>query len=129
MSVGVTKRVSFQLNGRPIAKGRPKTTMKSGKPVTFTPSRTRAYERMVVAAIRYQLPDDVLEGEHLSVEISISTKRRLTGDLDNYAKAILDAIVTSGLIVDDNRIDHLSVSRVVVAWADDRTYVEIAELT
>lgn len=128
MSVETKKRVSFRLNGRPIAKGRPKTTMKSGKPVTFTPARTRAYERMVVQTIRWQLPDDVLEGEHLAIEIHISTKRRLTGDLDNYAKAILDAIVTSGLIVDDNRIDQLVVSRVVVAWEDDRTYVEIVEL-
>jgi Holliday junction resolvase RusA-like endonuclease len=50
-------------------------------------------------------------GSRLAIDIFIETQRRLTGDLDNYAKSILDGIVKGGLIEDDSQIDQLRIGR------------------
>ena len=60
---------------------------------------------------------EVLQGA-LAVELSVICKRpvKLTiaipkGDVDNYAKAALDAVNDAGLWEDDKQVTHLTVSK------------------
>jgi len=89
---------------RPRAKGRPRVT-KTGH--AFTPKETKKYEQDF--ADMYEGP--LYETELLSVKLAFTTagteifiepvkpnvnvnqpKGKLTGDIDNYAKAVLDAL-------------------------------------
>jgi Holliday junction resolvase RusA-like endonuclease len=54
-----------------------------------------------------------LEPRRLSLRVSPATSLRpkgLRGDIDNYAKAALDAMVESGLLADDRLVTTLGVS-------------------
>jgi Holliday junction resolvase RusA-like endonuclease len=49
--------------------------------------------------------------EPVKVAITLSSRTSLRGDIDNYAKSILDGIVKGELIRDDNLIEHLVVTK------------------
>lgn len=114
------RRINLEIPGRPIAKQRARA--RGGQ--FYTPAATRNFEDMV-AFIARAVPARDLSGE-ISVEIAIRTRRALRGDVDNYAKSILDGIVKGGLLRDDREITSLCISKnLAVADEDDRTFVEI----
>lgn len=108
-------RISFEIPGRPVPKARPRVT-KTGH--AYTPKSTQDYEKAVrlswyKAAGRYKYP----QGTPLSVAIIAyfqipknTPKKRIAEtlaqpytsrpDLDNVAKAILDAL--NGVAYDDD---------------------------
>lgn len=104
-------RVVFQ--GAPIAKQRPRMT-RSGR--AYTPQRTKDAERRI--AEQYEGP--LFEGD-VCIDICLTkdavavtiwdadyTPVGMRGDIDNYAKTILDAL--NGLAWNDDRqVAHLSV--------------------
>jgi len=61
---------------------------------------------------------------HVSVSITLCAKHRLAGDLDNYAKSILDGMVKGEMIKDDRLVDKLVIERVEQADVDC-SYVEV----
>lgn len=112
--------ITFEIPGRPIAKQRAR--MRNGQ--FYTPAPTRHFEESVAWSARATGVRD-LSGD-LHVEIGICTKRPLRGDVDNYAKSILDGLVKGGLISDDREIVSLCIGKSrTVASEPDRTLVTV----
>lgn len=115
-----SKHVSFEIPGRPVAKQRARA--RNGK--FYTPAPTRRFEELVAWHARTVGVRD-LSG-NLYVEIGIYTHRPLRGDVDNYAKSILDGMVKGGLISDDREINCLSVQKgKALSREQDRTLVTV----
>lgn len=97
----------FTLDMIPVAKGRPRVTMRGGKPATYTPTKTVSFEQAVAAAARAAMGTAILEGP-LRVDIlavlprpaSLMRKRDPEGlvwapkrpDRDNIEKAVCDGM-------------------------------------
>lgn len=112
--------VTIEIPGRPVAKQRARS-IRPG--VFYTPTRTRRYEELVAGRARDA--GTKIKGE-IVIEIALMTRRRLTGDIDNYAKSILDGIVKGGLIDDDSEVVSLSISKSrVIAEETDRVWVTV----
>lgn len=113
--------VKVEILGEPVAKGRPRATSFQGRARTYTPAKTRNYESHVreVAAGRMQelglapfrRPVEVEIGAVMPVPRSWSAKKRAQAiagvvahvsrpDLDNIAKAVLDAV--NGVVIEDD---------------------------
>ena len=93
---------AFVVHGPPVPKGRPR--MWSGGHA-YTPKRTRDYEARVKDRARASVPSDWPKDKQYSLTIKVyrHTKR---GDLDNFVKAVSDAL--NG-----------------IAWTDDRGVMEL----
>ena len=101
-------------NVRPKAKGRPQFNRKTGN--VYTPKTTREYENQ----IKSMYTGPLFKEEILSVKIKFSIdgtqielevlknkeKSKLTADIDNYAKAFLDAL-NGVAYTDDKQIVNL----------------------
>lgn len=99
-------KISFNVPGRPVPKGRPRVTRHG----TYTPKATLEYERSVLDSWRDQsgqfFPDGtpltVIVTAHFPIPESASKKRRAAlegaphtqnrGDIDNVVKSVLDAL-------------------------------------
>lgn len=112
-------RVKFEILGRPVAKERARTM----KGYTYTPPRTRAYEEHVAMVARST--GKTFDGD-IRVFIDLRSKAKLRGDIDNYAKCVLDGMVKGGLISDDRQIVHLNISK-INGYSDDRVLVEVVD--
>jgi crossover junction endodeoxyribonuclease RusA len=107
------KTVTFTVDSRPVPKGRPRMT-RYGR--VFTPKRTLDAEALVAAAYprrRGKFKGTVsvkmrftIDGTEITIADYVDTESRLKGDIDNYAKTILDGL--NG-----------------VAWGDDKQVVYI----
>ena len=88
----------------------------------------RAYRLAVAAAVREQHGSgDPLTGR-LSMTLRAYPPDRRRRDVDNLAKAILDAIEHAGSVyINDSQIDHLSIRRMAVA-KPGRVEVSIGEI-
>ncbi len=87
---GVTWRaMTFTVPGKPVPKGRPRTVRRNGRVITFTPARTRRYERIVgICALAARPVGWPLDARY-RVVLSVSGANP-RADLDNVAKAVLD---------------------------------------
>lgn len=81
---------------------------------TIMSKRGREYRKEARAAIANQLGNTgvVTTGDRLSVEVLLYPPDKRKRDIDNYNKALLDAITHTGRIwQDDSQIDALTVKR------------------
>lgn len=94
------------VGGAPVPKERPRVV----RGHAYTPGRTRAWEETIAVAWRQAYPGfEPLEGP-LGVHVLLVSPKLLTGDLDNYAKSVLDGL--NGLAwVDDQQIVHLELEK------------------
>ena len=118
--------VSFTIYGRPIAKGRPRFT-KSG--YAYTPQATVNYENLVKMSYTEQTKGAWFEDsaivatlvvhcpipkstpkKNIPAMISGETRPTSRPDLDNIAKAILDAL-NGVAYTDDSNVIELSIQR------------------
>lgn len=119
---------SFAIEGSPVAKGRPRLTVRGGHARAYTPAKTRSYESMVAERAREAFGDaspfagPVEIEAHFSIGIAKSWKasvRRaaLDGtkypgkpDIDNYLKALADGL--NGIVyADDSQIVSARVTK------------------
>lgn len=70
----------------------------------------RIFRENVGARVAEQLPGVQLS-ERLYVECVLHPPDKRVRDLDNYMKALLDAVTHSGLWIDDSQIDQLCLFR------------------
>jgi crossover junction endodeoxyribonuclease RusA len=74
-------------------------------------AKGREYRKAAVAAV----PNDAKYGAaRLFVELWLSPPDRRIRDLDNYAKAVLDALTHAGVWDDDSQIDRLAINRCAI---------------
>lgn len=104
--------LTFFVEGKPVPKGRPRLGAGGH---TYTPARTREWENAVsIAALGAALGREPWPaGEPLRARIEVrlagyAAAARARGDLDNYIKAVLDAM--NGVIYADD-------AQVVVIYA------------
>lgn len=112
--------VTATIAGRPIAWART-ATVAAGRRVTparYAAWKSRAAELLAVAgrygwleppvAVRVVVRSDGVEITAVG-QGGGERPRGITGDLDNYAKAALDALTAAGIIGDDDEVTRLEV--------------------
>ena len=114
----IPKRLMFEIPGEAVAKARPRVVTSHGRNLTFTPQKTKSFENLVKLMYVNQCKNQKLEGAisatiHIFRQIPKSTSKKkrenwlmgkypvtTKGDLDNYAKSILDSC--NGIAFDDD---------------------------
>lgn len=89
--------MKFQLTGKVVPKARPRFNGKT----SYLPSNYRQWKQDAKTQLTSQsIPDEPLE--EVSVSIALHGKHSRRGDLDNISGSILDALVASQILRDDN---------------------------
>lgn len=122
--------------GTPVPKARARTVAQGGRVHAYTPEATKAWETKVQLWARraaLYIPDAPLAGP-LAVTMVFYLPRpqrckrehpSVRPDVDNYAKAVLDAL--NGVVWrDDGQIVQLAASKV---YGDPRVEIEIREVS
>lgn len=132
--------VEFRIRGRAHPQGRPRFS-RSGR--TYTATADREWHEKVISEWRRCSGRRILDGpyvvaieiheqrpkSHLAADGSLNHTGRKSpvptrGDLDNYAKGVLDALVRQDVIPDDRYMVELSVTK---AWTDGgEGYTDVA---
>lgn len=89
--------------GRPV----PWQRVRTNQGRFFKPKSTRDYEESV--AWECKLRNEVWGNAECEVDIELCAKKKLQGDPDNYAKAILDGLQIGGMIHNDKQVRVLVV--------------------
>ena len=118
----------FWLDGDAVGKGRPRVSTIGGRPRLYTPAKTAAWERQVADACQTAMGSLAPTESAWAVRIEISCRipaswprkrreaalqgREIPGkpDLDNVAKAVLDAC-NGVAYIDDKQVVRLTVSK------------------
>ena len=105
---GAGSTIEFFVPGRPVPKGRPRVT-KSG--FAYTPKRTREWESVVAWHAKLARGfRPIIEGP-VAVRLAFCGAR-VTADIDNLAKAVLDAM-NRVVYLDDRQVRDVRATREV----------------
>lgn len=129
MNEGEMMKVSFVVKGKPVGKQRPRTVRNkyTGKTLTYTPNKTKAYENEVARGYR-RISNHMFE-DAVAVNIIVFVKhpKRRTyqrptvkPDIDNIAKTILDGL-NGVAYADDKQVIKLSIEK----FYDDDDYMAV----
>ena len=104
--------------------GPPRAWARAGSHGTqrFTPARVAEYEERIAWAARAARVR--MHGAPVACRIELWSPRPLRGDIDNYAKAVLDGLQRGGAIDDDRHVVRLE-ARFVVGAEEPRTVVHL----
>jgi Holliday junction resolvase RusA-like endonuclease len=122
--------IYFEIPGRPIPKGRPRSYFNGKSLQIYTPRETRIYEKKVKYSFNttynqkfFDFPEEVNVLIIVHKKLSKYSKiKKVTGkpDLDNLAKSILDGL--NGVAYkDDSQVCFLS----IIKFLDSKDYVEV----
>lgn len=111
------KRLAFTIPGEPVGKGRPKFSTRGGFVKTYTPERTRDYEKLVrdcfvaqcgdaylgyfepqepvylTVVAYFQIPKSASKVKRAEMQMDVLRPTKMP-DLDNVVKAVLDGVQT-----------------------------------
>jgi Holliday junction resolvase RusA-like endonuclease len=125
----MTEPLIIEFVGDPVAKGRARMSIAGGRPIAYTPAKTRKYEAALQCMAREAMNGrerflgavEVSVNARLPVPASWSKKKRAAAlayeiwptsrpDADNYAKAALDAL-NAVAFNDDSQVVVLMVGK------------------
>lgn len=125
--------IRFAIPGVAVPKARARTVAQGGRVHSYTPEATKAWEQAVQWAAKPHRPESPLTCP-LAVAMVFYLPKPKRGkrqypsvrpDIDNYAKAILDAL--NGVMwADDGQIVQLTVSK---SYGEPRVEIEIQEVS
>lgn len=125
--------IRFAIPGVAVPKARARTVAQGGRVHSYTPEATKAWEQAVQWAAKPHRPESPLTCP-LAVAMVFYLPRpqrckrqypSVRPDIDNYAKAILDAL--NGVMwADDGQIVQLTASK---SYGDPRVEIEIQEVS
>lgn len=121
--------IQFTIPGQPVAKGRPKFTVRGGFASAYTPAKTKAYEALVAGIARNAMagrppsaaPIEVMLELRMEIPASWTKAKRLAAsmgtvratkkpDADNVLKGVKDAC--NGIVwVDDSQVVVITVRK------------------
>lgn len=107
--------------------GQPRAWARAGTRGTqrYTPPAVDDYEERIAWACRAARAR--FGSEPVACSIELWTTRALRGDIDNYAKAVLDGLQRGEAIANDRQVVQLEV-RFVVGVAEPKTVVRLARI-
>lgn len=128
---GATCHLAFFVEGKPIAKARPRFRRDSqGRPMTYTPKTTKEWEETIAWIGRSKINSLDQRGETIKLPFEYRVMASLTfylprpksmpkyrtwnvkkPDLDNLSKSVLDGIEKMGLIKNDNLVTDLVLAK------------------
>ena len=133
----------FEIEGKPVGKGRPRFKRMGNFVQTYTPEATKEYEKLV--GMRFQNSGGVITDKPVKIEIvafftpSKSTRKKdriemlanrilpmKKPDADNIAKIVLDAL-NKIAYVDDSQVIELVVKKRYAAEAKVSVHIEEIE--
>ena len=116
-----SRRFRCVVNADPVPQARPRVVRKNGKVLRYYPKRNVEWRKKVMSAVASEMRDGSTEPvtyqcavllQIFKKEPRTKTERSIPlGDVDNYAKAILDAMQSAGLLVDDKLVMDLRVQK------------------
>lgn len=114
----VSYSLEFEIPIAPVAKGRARYSSANGFVRTYTPKKTKDYEASVKRFADIHKPSSPLLGPlHVVIEVYLARIKRpkysapcTRPDIDNYVKAILDAL-NKVIFKDDGQVTHLTASK------------------
>lgn len=100
---------SYIIPGAPITSTNSKQLLKFGDRVKLVPSKqARAYQEAALWHLKGQRRGAPTVDEPCEVRLDVYRERN-AGDVDNYPKAIFDALQAAGIIKNDNLIKRMDV--------------------
>jgi Holliday junction resolvase RusA-like endonuclease len=108
---------------RPVPQGRPRAINVRGKSIVMKASNSRAYENGLADAARNRALEInwAVPSPQARLELLVDVYRAADqGDLDNFVKAVSDALTSAGVWVDDRRV-----VRIVANMSVDRAYPRV----
>lgn len=103
--------IKIIIPGRPVPKERPRLTVDGRKKYIYTPKETSKFEKQVALAALTAADGKVLFGD-IAINIKLYFSDRKFGDLDNYAKSILDGL-QGVLFENDKQVSKLHIERYI----------------
>ena len=101
--------LKFTIPGRPVPKHRPRASGAGHKIYVYTPAETKRYERQVMLLAAAAAKGRVFFGD-IAISIKLYFSDRKFGDIDNYAKSILDGLQGT-LFENDKQVARLHIER------------------
>lgn len=108
--------VRLEIPGRPV----PWERVRTNQGRFFKPQRTRDYEDAIAWICRSKREKFGDSPVNVAIELSeamtvvvitpAERRRKLQGDIDNYAKSVLDGLQQGGMIENDRQVSSLNVS-------------------
>ena len=93
----------------------------------FISNKGRSFRAAVAEAVADQIGSSVPIDYRMLVEVVLFPPDKRTRDMDNYNKALLDAITETGFWMDDQLVDQLFNYRGEVRSRNGSCYVRISE--
>lgn len=120
------ERITLEIEEKAIPKGRPRFVRRGNFVQTYTPKKTHDYEKMIAKIYKEKVGKKYTEPIKILISVEIKPAKSLSKkktqelilkqwheqkpDVDNLAKAILDAL--NGIAYDDDsQIQNLTVSK------------------
>lgn len=111
--------IAFTVPGAPVAKGRPRACIRSGKVATYTPDNTARYENLVKLAAREAMKGFVLIGGAVALEVKVFLAVPASWSKKKQAEAVAGTVRPSGRPDADNLLKSVADGMNGVVFADD----------
>lgn len=116
---------TLRIGGVPVPKARPRFDTRRGR--VYTPESTKLAEDLLATLMQLQLV--ALGPAEVAVEIEFAFSSRRSGDLDNCAKLVLDALQKARVIDNDRQVRQLWINAKDVKKGQEFTWLRLHDLT